>query len=213
MSRGADALEDNPPFDNSAMDGYALIAADTVGASSAAPVSLRVVDEIPAGKAPTIELTRGCAARIMTGAMMPPGADAVVIIELTETDGGHAQIQQAAKLGQNIRLRGESVRAGERVLEAETLLGPAECAMLAALNIAEAHVYRKPRAAVLFHRGRTDRPRRAAQTRQNTRQQPVRFMGADRRGRAAYPSTSASPATTRRKWKTKYAPEWNKPIC
>lgn len=149
LARGADALEDNPPFDNSAMDGYAVLAADIVNASPDSPVSLRVIDNIPAGKAPTVPIERGCAARIMTGAMTPPGADAVVMIEMTETDGEKVRIMQASEAGRHIRRKGESVRAGDRVLEAGTLIGSAECAMLAALNIAHAEVYRKPRAAVL----------------------------------------------------------------
>ena len=152
LAADVSAAEDHPPFDNSAMDGYALIAADLAGASTERPVPLRVVEEIPAGKAPAKEVQRGCASRIMTGAMLPPGADAVVMIERTkaaESGEPRVLIMEEAEPGRHIRRRGESVRAGERVLKAGAVLRPAEMAMLAALNVAEAPVVRRPRAAVL----------------------------------------------------------------
>src|SRR5512138_1137981 len=118
------AANDLPPFDNSSMDGFAVRAADVLEATAASPRRLRVVTDIPAGSHPTISLAAGQAARIMTGAPIPAGADAVVPVE--DTDFNHrdagtpppqeVQILKAVKAGENRRPRGMDLRAGSVVL-------------------------------------------------------------------------------------------------
>ena len=104
-----------PPFANTAMDGYAVRAADTEGASADAPVSLRVVDELPAGHTPTTPVGAGEAIRIMTGAPMPDGADAIVMVERTERVGDDGVLIQARgrRRGLHVRRPGGDLEAGE----------------------------------------------------------------------------------------------------
>ena len=124
-----------PPFDKAMMDGYAVRAADVPG-------ELLVVEEITAGRSPTRCVESGQAARIMTGAPLPAGADAVVMIERTEmlSGGNRVRITVAAKTGQHIAARASDLRLGERVLSAEQLLGPAEIGLLATVGRDEALV-------------------------------------------------------------------------
>lgn len=146
---------DIPPHDNAAMDGYAVVSADTPGAAPGSPRFLEVLGELPAGRAPAIAVRPGGAIRIMTGAPLPPGADAVVQFELTteaqggQVDGGRIGVLAAAKPGLNVRRAGEDVRAGEVVLRAGTALRPAEVGVLASLGLTEVAVVRQPRIAVL----------------------------------------------------------------
>jgi molybdopterin molybdotransferase len=146
---------DVSPFDNSAMDGYALRAADVAGASDVAPVVLRVVEHIGAGAYPTREVGPGEASRIMTGAPIPKGADSVVMVERTESlenggsAGGTVAIKFAATLGDHIRLRGEDVRVGETVMRAGEVVGAAGIGLLAALGAARIDVHRRPNVAVI----------------------------------------------------------------
>ncbi len=146
---------DVPPFDNSAMDGYALIAADTAGASRERPAVLRVVGDLPAGRVPDTVVHRGEAIRIMTGAPMPPGADAIVRVEDTErgeaVQGGEdvVCVRVAASAGRDVRWAGEDVRAGDLILPRGTLVRPAEVGMLAMLGRRHVQVVRRPRVAVL----------------------------------------------------------------
>jgi molybdopterin molybdotransferase len=146
------AVEDIPPFPNSAMDGYAVRAADIVGASPARPVALRVVAEMAAGAVAARAIGPGEAARIMTGAMLPQGADAVVMIE--ETDGGREKvaIRRAARAGENVRPQGEGLRAGELALPRGTVIGPPHMGLLAMLGRTRVRVIRRPRVA-LFSTG------------------------------------------------------------
>lgn len=143
------AAEDVPPFANSAMDGFALRSADVLNASEDRPIPLRIVETIPAGYAPTRVLLPGTAARIMTGAMVPHGADAVVMVERTRVEGETVYVADRAERNQHIRPAGEDVRAGETVLRRGQSLRPAEMATLAALNVAEPLVYRRPRVVVI----------------------------------------------------------------
>ncbi|MGH3991466.1 MAG: gephyrin-like molybdotransferase Glp, partial [Pseudonocardiaceae bacterium] len=115
-----------PPFDNSGMDGYAIRCADIAGASAEEPVPLPVTEDIPAGRTDSPALQPGTAHRIMTGAPMPPGADAVVPVELT--DGGRHRVQIFAPRspGDSVRRAGGDVAAGDEVLAAGVLLGPAQ---------------------------------------------------------------------------------------
>ena len=143
------AEEHIPPFDNSAMDGFAVIAEDVRGASEETPVSLAVMESIAAGYAPTQRIERGQAARIMTGAMMPAGADAVVMQEVTKLDGDQVRIAEAVEEAENVRFTGESVRSGDLVMGSGKLLRPQECSMLASLNRSEVLVHSRPRVAVV----------------------------------------------------------------
>ncbi|MEU9691147.1 molybdopterin molybdotransferase MoeA [Amycolatopsis japonica] len=127
-----------PPFDNSAMDGYAVRAADV----AEVPVTLPVAEDIPAGRVDRTKLEPGTAHRIMTGAPMPPGADSVVMVE--HTDGGvtDVRILRTAVLGAHIRRRGEDVVEGTVALSAGTVPGPAQLGLAAAVGLAEVPVYR-----------------------------------------------------------------------
>ncbi|MCH8157468.1 MAG: molybdopterin molybdenumtransferase MoeA, partial [Nitrospinae bacterium] len=107
------ARHDNPPMDNSAMDGYALIAADIESASPENPVQLDVIEDIAAGYSSQTKIGRGQAARIMTGAPIPPGADAVIMQEDTERNGTRVLVKDKAEVWENIRDAGEDVKSGE----------------------------------------------------------------------------------------------------
>ncbi|MDX2194635.1 MAG: molybdopterin molybdotransferase MoeA [Gemmatimonadales bacterium] len=138
-----------PGWDNSAMDGYAARADDVRGARPDAPVRLRVVEHLPAGAFPTRALAPGECSRIFTGAPIPDGADSVIRQE--DTDGGADTVTITADrdCGVNIRRAGEDVERGQRVLEAGTLLGPAQLGVLASLAEAHPLVIRRPRVGIL----------------------------------------------------------------
>ena len=154
------ASNDLPPFDNSSMDGFAVRAEDVSEATADSPRSLRVVADIPAGSHPTISLATGEAARIMTGAPLPAGADAVVPVEetnFTDRDAGApppetVQIFKHTKAGSNIRPRGMDILAGHTVLNTARIIKPQDLGLLAMLGFANLDVYRKPRIA-LFSSG------------------------------------------------------------
>jgi molybdopterin molybdotransferase len=144
-----------PPWDNSAMDGFAVRSADLAAASAAAPVILRVLGEIPAGGPADLAVEPGSALRIMTGAMVPTGADAVVPVEDTDAQPGQAVlpkevgIRTAPVVGANIRRAGSDVRAGAPLLPSGYAIGPAAVALLGATGIVAVEVHRRPRVAVL----------------------------------------------------------------
>ncbi|PJF39865.1 MAG: hypothetical protein CUN54_07425 [Phototrophicales bacterium] len=147
-----------PPFANSSMDGYAVRAADVSAANANTPVTLRVVADIPAGSAPTTVIQKGEAARIMTGAPMPEGADAVVPVEQTDSDWRDSeeatlpetvQIYQAVTAGDYVRPIGENVREGQQILDAGTIIRPQDIGMLAALGVGQVDVVRRPRVAII----------------------------------------------------------------
>ena len=138
-----------PPKDNSAMDGYALRGRDTRGASRQSPVFLEVIEDIPAGSIPGRIVGERQAARIMTGAPIPDGADAVMRMEDTEKDGLKVRIFAEAAEGQDIRRAGEDVTRGEKVIARGDILRPAEIGMLAALGRSFIPVYQRPLVAVL----------------------------------------------------------------
>ena len=138
-----------PPFDNSAMDGYAVRAADIASASPDAPVTLPVADEIPAGDTRAVTVAPGTCVRIMTGALMPSGADTVVPVEWTNGLAGDAKFYRPAPPGNAIRHRGDDVPAGEILLTAGTRLGPAQVALLAAGGHGTAPVRPRPRVVVI----------------------------------------------------------------
>ncbi len=138
-----------PSFDNSSMDGYAVISADLVNASESSPVTLLVIDDIPAGFKSLETLQSGQAIRIMTGAPMPAGADSVIPVESTDGGSEIVQIRAPIELGSCIRHEGEDVRAGELVLTKGTYVGPRQIALIAAVGHGAISVIPKPRVAVL----------------------------------------------------------------
>ncbi|HEX2190328.1 MAG TPA: gephyrin-like molybdotransferase Glp [Longimicrobiaceae bacterium] len=146
---------DLPPWDNSAMDGFATRAGDVRGASAGAPRALHVVDDLPAGRFPSRPVGPGEAARVMTGAPVPEGADGVVRVEHTDgesgigTAEGRVVVLSDADAGKNVRRRGEDVRRGDVVLRAGTPLRAAEVGVAASLGRTELRVVRRPRVAVL----------------------------------------------------------------
>ncbi len=148
---------DIPPLDNSAMDGFALRAEDTRGASESSPRRLAVAGEIAAGSMPTKEVGPGMAIRIMTGAPMPEGADAVVKFEDTDEvirkssgkDLSQIGILCEANKGLNVRRRGEDIARGSLVLQEGTVLRPQEIGVLASLGLPTTLVIRRPLVAIL----------------------------------------------------------------
>ncbi|MEA2498819.1 MAG: molybdopterin molybdotransferase, partial [Actinomycetota bacterium] len=138
-----------PRFDNSAMDGYAVRAADAAGATEADPARLRLVGEVAAGSAMEGELAPGTAVRIMTGAPVPPGADAVVPVEVTREIDDQVEILQAPSPRAHIRDAGSDIGAGDMVVEAGTELGPGELALLASLGLSPLRVHPRPKVAVI----------------------------------------------------------------
>lgn len=156
MAEDAYSDVDIPPFDNSAMDGYAVRAADTVEVSSKAPVALRVIADLAAGYTTDMVVEPGTAIRIMTGAPLPAGADAVVRFEET-SEGLSAgertdnQIEVFSQVGirENVRSAGEDIREGELVLAEGTILRAQEIGVLASLGRATVRVIRRPRVAIL----------------------------------------------------------------
>ena len=136
------AHADVPPFDNSAMDGYAVSADST-------DEWLVVGGEVAAGDDPTVVVEPGTAVRVMTGAQLPPGTEAVVPVELVEEDGDRIRLTEPPRSGAHMRGAGESVRAGETVLDAGTVLDAASIGMLAALGHAYVSVYPQPRVVVV----------------------------------------------------------------
>jgi molybdopterin molybdotransferase len=153
LAEDVEATRDLPAFDNSAMDGYAVRLVDVLGADQDAPAILAVEQELPAGAAPSeIELAPGTCARIMTGAPVPPGADAIVPVEWTDagaTGDGSVRIHQAPSLGVHIRSKGEDVRAGQIVLTAGTHLGARQIGLLAAIGRDLVLVRPTPRVVVI----------------------------------------------------------------
>ncbi|HTP06997.1 MAG TPA: gephyrin-like molybdotransferase Glp [Anaerolineae bacterium] len=145
-----------PPFDNSAMDGYAVRAEDLISAAPDHPVRLPVIADVPAGHPTSVEITAGTAARITTGAMLPRGADTVVPVEDTD-DGarGASELLQSVSIytalprGAHVRTAGDDVQRGDQVLSAGVLIRPAEIALLSAVGYSRVKVYRRPRVAVL----------------------------------------------------------------
>ncbi len=149
------ASYDLPPFDNSSMDGFAVIATDVAGSSSSNPVTLHVIEDIPAGKAPHMTVRHGQAARIMTGAPMPAGADAVVPVEQTDQSRmspempASIKVVQRVKQGDYVRPIGEDIKRGETVLEKGQVLRPADLGVLAGLGVSQVAVMARPKVAVI----------------------------------------------------------------
>lgn len=149
LARPIQSALDFPHWDNSAMDGFAVRFADVNACSDANPVSLQIVDEIPAGTVPRQGIQPGQAARIYTGAMMPPGADTVVMQEAVQREGDRLHLSKPPIFQEFVRQRGTYYKAGDPLLPSGIRLTPAEIAVLAAAQIAEVPVFRPVRVAVL----------------------------------------------------------------
>ncbi len=149
VSRELRARFDSPPFDNSAMDGYAVRASDVAAAGPGHAVELPVRGESRAGVPLVGPLEPGAACRIFTGAPMPPGADAVVIQEDTERVGDRVQIREPSPVSKHVRAQGSDVSRGAALLHPGDRLGPGEIGLLASQNIDRVQVYRRPEVALL----------------------------------------------------------------
>jgi len=150
------AAHDLPSFDNSSMDGFAIRAVDS-STADASRLTLSVVADIPAGSVPTVTLAQGQSARIMTGAQLPKGADAVIPVEDTDFNDRSADtaapqtvsFTRQVKVGENIRPRGMDLHAGEVVLHKGRRLKPQDLGLLAMLGVDHVQVHKKPRVALL----------------------------------------------------------------
>jgi len=149
LAEDVSATEPAPPFDSSAMDGYAVRAGDTTAASPAEPVQLRIVGESRAGAPAACGLAEGEAIGISTGAMLPEGADAIVRLEDSVADGALVAVRRAVRSGGDIRRAGEDMVAGALVMRAGTELGPSELGVLATLARPEVSCVRRPTVAVI----------------------------------------------------------------
>ena len=143
------STRDVPPFSRAGMDGYAVIADDTFGASRYEPKTLRVIEKVYTGQMPTQQLTPGTAVEIATGAPMPAGADAVVMVEETERAGDEVRIQTPVYPRQNVGRQGADIVVGQTVIRDGEILNPSRIGALAALGIGEVEVYAKPTVAIL----------------------------------------------------------------
>jgi molybdopterin molybdotransferase len=138
-----------PSFDNSSMDGYAVLASDVSSAAEASPVTLTVIDDVPAGSRADVALRPGCAVRIMTGAPIPSGTDCIVPVEVTDAGTDSVEIRERVDPGSYIRRAGEDVIIGDVVVRAGTLLSSRQLAVIAAVGKGHVVVYPRPRVAVL----------------------------------------------------------------
>jgi molybdopterin molybdotransferase len=143
------AGRDVPPFARALMDGYAVRAADTSEASAQRPVTLRLLETIYTGRAPTASVDAGTCAGIATGAPMPEGADAVVMVEQTAAEGAAIHVRQPVAPRQNVGRAGSDLVAGEVALRDGTMLTPAKLGVIAALGLTDVRVYARPRVAIL----------------------------------------------------------------
>lgn len=142
--------DDIPAGTNSAMDGYAVRSSDTAGASGSSPVRLQVAGEVPAGNPTEKAVESGKAFRIMTGGVLPEGADAVIPVEDTELEGDCVDIFVPASPGLNIRPAGEDISKGEKALSRGDVIRPADMGILASVGVTNVPVFRKPRVAFLI---------------------------------------------------------------
>lgn len=138
-----------PAFANASMDGYAVVAEDVGAAREDAPVVLKVVGEVPAGATDPPSISPGYAARIMTGAPVPTGADAVVPVEVTREEGGTVAVHRAAHAGEFVRTVGQDVTPGDRLLRAGHRIRPADIGLLSAAGIHRVTCHPAPRVVIL----------------------------------------------------------------
>ena len=138
-----------PPWNNSAMDGYAVIASDIKSASKQHPARLKVLEDLPAGKVSDKKITNGETIRIMTGAPIPSGADAVVMHEVTEKDGDFVRVYSPVLVNENIRPAGEDINVGDLLIKKGRLITPADIGIMATIQKSKVTVFQKPRVAIL----------------------------------------------------------------
>ena len=143
------AGHDQPPFPRSPFDGYAIRSEDSIGASADSPIRLKVLEEVDAGDWPQTKVGKGEAVRIMTGAPIPEGADAVIKQEETDYGKETAEIYREMRKDQNYVFPGEDYKKGTLLLKSGEYLGPVETGLLASNGLTEVRVFRKPRAAVI----------------------------------------------------------------
>ena len=150
LAEDVHATRNQPPWDNSAMDGYAVRAADTASSTPDAPAELEIVEDLPAGYVAKRAVGRGQAIHIMTGAPVPEGADTIVRAERTlRVDERRVRILQPVEPGTDLRRAGEDLREGDLIIPSGMLIRPAEVGLLASTNRSHVSVYRQPRVAVL----------------------------------------------------------------
>ncbi|QDA31534.1 molybdopterin molybdotransferase MoeA [Thermococcus indicus] len=140
---------DSPPFNRSAVDGYALRAEDTFPAREYSPVELRVIDEIVAGEESKAKVEPGTAVKLMTGSKMPEGANAVLMQEMAERDGDIIRVLRPVAPGQNVAFAGEDVRKGEIILRRGQILRPQDLALLKSVGFKTVRVKRKPHVGII----------------------------------------------------------------
>ncbi len=140
---------DLPAFDNSGMDGYAVVHTDLAGASEEHPVMLPVAGESAAGRATLVAMSPGTAVKIMTGAPVPRGATAIVPVEWTDAGAATVRITRAPNEGQHVRPRGEDIATGDLLLDAGALLGPRQVGLLAGVGLAQVSTRPRPRVVVM----------------------------------------------------------------
>lgn len=148
---GADvhATRDVPPFSRAGMDGYAVIAEDTFGASRYEPKTLQVIEKVYTGQMPTARVERGMAVEIATGAPMPEGADAVVMVEETDRAGSNVRVLTPVYPRQNVGRQGADLVVGQTVISAGDVLNPSRIGALASMGLGDVEVFEKPTVAIL----------------------------------------------------------------
>lgn len=149
LAENVAAPMDVPPFDRSTVDGYAVQAPDTFGAEENKPVKLKLSGRVSVGEAPRVKVKKGAVAEIVTGAPLPEGADAVVMLEYAIQEGGSVLIHRPVSKGENVMKAGSDIHKGETVLKKGQILSSRQIGVLAALGLAEVEVYKRPRVAVL----------------------------------------------------------------
>jgi len=149
LAEDVHALIDLPPFNRASMDGYAVQAQDTFGASEDNPIILNLIEKIRAGDSPSKEVQKGTCSEVGTGAPMPAGADAVVMVEVTDIQNDKVEIMEAVAPGTNRALQGSDIEKGQLLMEKGTLLTAAKIGALSAVGLKEIPVFAKPIVAVI----------------------------------------------------------------
>lgn len=149
LSEDIQAQENLPPFARSPYDGYAFRSEDTITASKNQPVTLEVIEEVRAGYAPQKEVVSGKAVKILTGAPIPKGADAVTKYEETESSEDHVAVFSSFKAGENVVPAGEDIAKGEMIASRGTMITPPHIGLMASLGITEVPVYKLPKIAII----------------------------------------------------------------
>jgi len=139
---------DIPPFNRSTVDGYTVKGADTFGAEETRPIALKLIGKVDVGEAPRVKVEKGTTAEIVTGAPIPEGADAVVIVENTVRKDKTVLVHESVSLGENVMKAGSDIRKGETVLKKGAILSPHEVGVLAAVGLSKVEVYKRPKVAI-----------------------------------------------------------------